>query len=80
MIAKLSLNPKQVEQLMQIGNSIGGADAGSLINKSAKAELFDLGLITPKYGAVFTLTEDGAMWLRYAGIERAPFSFKGVPE
>lgn len=49
-----------LEQFIQIANAgPEGESAGALIDKSAKARLADLGLVTPKYGAMFRLTPLG---------------------
>lgn len=49
-----------IEQFVQIANAYpDGVSAGALISKSDKAALADMGLVTPKYGTDFKLTEDG---------------------
>lgn len=54
---------QRLEQLGQIATAPDGVDAGSLISKADKALLADLGLVVPKYGDRFRLTEKGlAAW------------------
>lgn len=51
-----------LEQFVQIANAgPEGCDAGDLIDKTAKARLYDLGLVAPKYGGRFRLTEAGEL-------------------
>ena len=57
----LKVNPFRLfEQFVQIANAgPAGVDAGDLVCKAHKEELFELGLVTPKYGTGFRLTTEG---------------------
>jgi len=51
------------EQFVQIANAGPlGVEAGDLISKCHKAQLADMGLVTPKYGTSFKLTAEGQRW------------------
>ena len=53
------------EQFVQIAIAgPAGVDAGDLVCKAHKEELFELGLVTPKYGTGFRLTTEGLrLWV-----------------
>lgn len=53
------------EQFVQIANAgPEGVFAGDLVCKAHKEELFELGLVTPKYGTGFKLTDKGMrLWI-----------------
>ena len=59
----LKVNPFRLfEQFVQIAIAgPAGVDAGDLVCKAHKEELFELGLVTPKYGTGFRLTEQGIL-------------------
>lgn len=50
----------EIETFLQIGSAgPDGVDAGDIVCKESKKRLAEDGLVTPKYGTRFRLTEDG---------------------